>query len=162
MPSFRYINSAEVALSASATAVTLETPRESPAALSLVDATSSSPTGRYVTSAWVDPAKAHIREFGWLDADWDSYGGSPISQRAIDQAANLIDIIDSFPAPDISPTSEGGIAFEWRTAEKYLTLEVTCLGFIEMIYEVGPDQRWAGSVHDSPLDQWCIIQKLFP
>ena len=48
------------------------------------------------------------------EADWDGYGGNPISVEAYFEARTLLKIIPfSFPMPDISPQPNGEVGLEW-------------------------------------------------
>jgi len=118
-------------------------------------------TGPSSIGGWTDSALIQIKELTWLEDDWDAYGATKITQRAIDKAMYLVEEISSLPSPTIAPTPDGGVAFEWRNDNKNLTFEVTGSGQVEIIYDVGDEHPWAGSISESPIDQWAVIQKFF-
>jgi hypothetical protein len=55
---------------------------------------------------------------------WDGYDAVPISQEAAIRALTLIDLApDSLPHPEIAPSADGEIAFEWRIGcERIMTV----------------------------------------
>ena len=73
-------------------------------------------------------ARHNIEELACLKENWDGYGASAISQRARDNALYFISLIEAAPygapIPEISPTPNGTISFEWETphAEAYLEI----------------------------------------
>jgi hypothetical protein len=56
-----------------------------------------------------------------LEANWDSYGAYPISEKAIAVAKDLIERINTFY---VLPTVNGGVALSWFTKEDEFTLEI--------------------------------------
>jgi len=51
-------------------------------------------------------------EISKLEANWDSYGASPIDRRAIESARRVIAALSH--SPQIVPTTSGGIQLEWH------------------------------------------------
>jgi hypothetical protein len=52
---------------------------------------------------------------------WDGYDAEPITKLALDTARNLIDLMpETMPCPDIVPSPNGEIAFEWDRGNDYL------------------------------------------
>jgi hypothetical protein len=84
------------------------------------------------------PVLAEIRAFAELEEDFDSYGGLPTRQEAIDAAC---DFLESLPFSDAvadlfssSPTPNGEVYLSWRNGDKYSVSviirgqgEITCL-----------------------------------
>ena len=77
------------------------------------------------------PAYQRLSGFSELPKDWDSYGASPVSARAISGARRLLSrLVREFPdATDISPyalapLANGGVQVEWRGAAGALEIEV--------------------------------------
>ena len=72
-----------------------------------------------------------LTEFAAFEEDWDSYGASPISYRAIDAARQLLlrlprllgEFGDAGPYA-VAPLASGGIQFEWRVPRGSLELEI--------------------------------------
>ncbi len=76
-----------------------------------------------------------LTELSMLQADWDSYGALPISDRAVDRARRfLFELVQEFPeAGDISPYTvaplpHGGVQLEWRGPQKALEIEIDAAG----------------------------------
>jgi len=61
-----------------------------------------------------------------LKPNWDSYGARAIASQAAQRAVALLGIAASVgaPAPQIVPTSSGGLQLEWHQASVDLELEV--------------------------------------
>lgn len=66
-----------------------------------------------------------IKKFAELEEDWNGYGALPITQKAIDRAIQLLEIIAKkyphAPLPLVYPVNDGGIDFEWETCSSRLT-----------------------------------------
>lgn len=55
--------------------------------------------------------RVRIHSFKQLSDNWDSYGGVPITDKAMKSAYNLVDKLCS--ELFIAPCPDGGILFEW-------------------------------------------------
>ncbi len=76
-----------------------------------------------------------LTDLSMLQADWDSYGASPISDRAVDRARRFLsELVKEFPeAGDISPYTiaplpSGGVQLEWRGPQRALEIEISAAG----------------------------------
>jgi hypothetical protein len=67
---------------------------------------------------WMEKVTARFVELLGLRPDWDSHGGRPIDPANVGEAGRfLAAVMDPFtPAPNIVPTSGGGIQLEWHRA----------------------------------------------
>jgi hypothetical protein len=66
-----------------------------------------------------------IEELSKLRANWDGYGGVPISEYTkYNSMAALRGILLSAPHPDITPNPNGTLSFEWETQRGVAHLEV--------------------------------------
>ena len=73
-----------------------------------------------------------LNELAALPNDWDTYGASRITQKAIDAATiflNVLYIDDGF-RPQIVPTSRGGLQFEWHQNGYDIEIEFDADGVI--------------------------------
>ncbi len=73
-----------------------------------------------------DEAITRVREYLRLPEDWDSYGGKPASDPAVDYAARLLSClrgIPEIPLPFVTPIS-GGVYLEWSCEGRHLYLEI--------------------------------------
>ena len=90
---------------------------------------------RAVLPGYLLSSYQRLTELSMLQADWDSYGASPISDRAVDRARRfLFHLMQEFPeAGDISPYTvaplpNGGVQLEWRGPQKALEIEIDAAG----------------------------------
>lgn len=70
---------------------------------------------------------ARLLELTRLEADWDSYGALPMSNRAVAAAGALISRIlarsgDRGVPHEITPIADGGVSLEWRYPSRELGL----------------------------------------
>jgi hypothetical protein len=82
--------------------------------------------------AWLYPALSRFQYLSRLDENWDTYGGSPLSDDAIYTALSIIARLlrDESAPPAIVPTSEGGVQLEWHRAGDELEIRVAPSGAI--------------------------------
>jgi hypothetical protein len=66
-----------------------------------------------------------LQTLAGLDSNWDSYGASPLSPRAVRRSVGLLAVIvpGSAPEPTVVPTRDGGVQFEWH--RRGIDVEVT-------------------------------------
>lgn len=78
-------------------------------------------TGRAYNQAISD-----IELLALLPDNWDGYGAQPVDGIAQESAIQMLRTFMGFgvPRPDISPTSNGGVAFEWERSQVNLSLEI--------------------------------------
>lgn len=88
------------------------------------------------------------RAFIRLD-DWDGEGSLAVTPIAARRAARLAEVLDDADLirPFVTSGSEGGIIFEWVTADFSLELEVTPTGRLEGSYR-DPTQFWRADATD--------------
>jgi hypothetical protein len=81
-------------------------------------------SGQEPTSLW--HALNRIEHLSRLPSGWDSYGARPLSARAVRRSFELFSLLldDRTPEPNVIPTREGGLQFEWH--RQGIDLEVTC------------------------------------
>jgi hypothetical protein len=89
--------------------------------------------------ATLDRRLAHLRN---LNENWDTYGGLPPSESAIEQTRQLLSAVattatartgrSSLP-PVIAPTSDGGILLEWTTEHTDLEVEISEAGLLHTL-----------------------------
>ncbi len=66
--------------------------------------------------AWFDKVMQGFVDLRTLPRNWDSYGASPIDQKIIQSALDLINVLlgPTSPAPRVVPMSSGGLQLEWH------------------------------------------------
>ncbi len=81
---------------------------------------------------WFYPALSRFQFLSRLDENWDTYGGSPLSDEAIYTGLSIIARLlkDESVPPAIVPTSEGGVQLEWQRAGDELEIRVAPSGEI--------------------------------
>jgi hypothetical protein len=72
-----------------------------------------------------DATRERLGELGKLEADWDSYGALPVSDRSLGAASELVGRLvararNAGVPHEIMPIADGGVALEWR----YPTIEL--------------------------------------
>ncbi len=77
--------------------------------------------------SWQREAINKVIRLSELQENWDSYGTPPPCLNTINAAIDLIQIlkIEDLPVPEVIPTADGGIQFEWDVMGKELEIEVT-------------------------------------
>jgi len=90
--------------------------------------------------ATLEARLAHFRD---LSENWDTYGGLPPSESAINRTRQLLSAVattvttrpgySSLP-PVIAPTSTGGILLEWTTQHSDLEVEVSDAGALSYLH----------------------------
>ncbi|MGH8589599.1 MAG: hypothetical protein ACREXX_09795 [Gammaproteobacteria bacterium] len=81
---------------------------------------------------WLYPALHRLQHLSRLGDNWDSYGGRPLTDKAILTALSVIArlLCDESVPPAIVPTSEGGVQLEWHREGDELEIRVTPNGEI--------------------------------
>lgn len=61
-----------------------------------------------------------------LPDNWDGHGAQPVDDIAQEAATRMLRrlMVHGVPRPDILPTSNGGVAFEWESKQISLSLEI--------------------------------------
>lgn len=72
-----------------------------------------------------------------LPPGWDSYDAAPIAAECVASALGLLLLVSSAetPQPDVIPTIDGGVAFEWSLREYSLEIEVRGPGQASLFFE---------------------------
>jgi hypothetical protein len=71
-------------------------------------------SGNEPTSLW--HVVESMSKYARLQYGWNSYGGQPLSRKAVTRSFGLLPIIldDQAPEPTVVPTNDGGLQFEWH------------------------------------------------
>ena len=70
-------------------------------------------------------AQATLQELSKLKKDWDGYGALPITPDSCAHAQRLLAATpQGMTAPEITPTSNGTITFEWTSSEGDALIEI--------------------------------------
>jgi hypothetical protein len=76
---------------------------------------------------WWSPDDLHsaIAPYLHLESNWDRYGSQPIDiDFAKEVEALLVQVLPAgMPRPEVSPTSDGGLLFEWERGSAELVME---------------------------------------
>jgi len=90
-------------------------------------------------ASWFRQSAGRLAELAELKTGWDSYGARAPSQQTVrDGIALLTLFVDlGVPQPHVSPTTIGGIQFEWDVRGLELELELLPDGRMLAIFEDG-------------------------
>jgi hypothetical protein len=82
--------------------------------------------------SWFYPAMSRFQHLSRLADNWDTYGGSRVSDDAIYTALSIIARLlrDQSVPPAIVPTSQGGVQLEWHRVGDEVEVRVTPTGEI--------------------------------
>jgi len=94
-------------------------PRETPRRVPVAD-----DEGYRMATEWIDSQLENLRA---LPLNWDSYGGQPMSLRALQATRQLAEFLalEGWPWPVLVPRADGGIALEWDAPRAELVIELT-------------------------------------
>jgi len=96
-------------------------------------------------------ARALVREFGRLEANWDGYDASPLSKTVTDNALGFLNLLDvsNVATPDVTPLANGTIALEWQSDLGFAYLEIGNSRFSLIASSVGgPEMLSNGNIED--------------
>lgn len=81
------------------------------------------------------PSLEKIVRLAELPAGWDSFGGPPLQQQAIESALSVLKLAAriGLPPPQLGPVSGGGIQLEWRVQSAWLEMYVWPDGKVETL-----------------------------
>lgn len=87
-----------------------------------------------------------------LGPGWDSYGGHPVRPEAVLHAVSLLAKIfeHDVSAPEIVPTSTGGLQLEWHQAGADLEMDVSTDGTVQIFLQLPSEQTWEGPLSSNP------------
>ena len=76
-----------------------------------------------MATEWIDSQLENLRA---LPLNWDSYGGQPVSPRALEAARGFAEflVLQGWPWPVLIPRADGGIAMEWDAPRTELVIEL--------------------------------------
>lgn len=66
-----------------------------------------------------------VESLARLPDNWDGHGAQAVDDIAQEAAVRMLNalMMSGFPRPNILPTSNGGVAFEWESQQVHLSLE---------------------------------------
>lgn len=97
---------------------------------------------------WITPIFEDLCRLLSLPPNWDSYGAPQIEKQSIVMALEILVLRPYVTSPSVTPTSHGGIHFEWRTEGIELEIEIGPWGSGEIYYEgpSGDPIEWEGNL----------------
>src|SRR4051812_46654805 len=65
---------------------------------------------------WTEPVRTRLKWIESLPPNWDGHDAAKVSRQALDQAMLFLKKVMPLagPAPDIGPTKDGQLVFEWH------------------------------------------------
>ncbi len=92
-------------------------------------------------------AQARVAHFADLQPNWDGYGASRISDRAVQNTVNILTLTSGrLPEPDVTPNPNGTLTLEWQYAQSYAMLEVGKTRFSLVIDQPNSDPILVGGL----------------
>ncbi len=84
---------------------------------------------------WLSSALHRIRQISELPENWDSYGSTKVTSKALEASKTVLYQLheEVLPDPFICPVPGGGIQFEWEVGTRELELEFMPNGSIEFL-----------------------------
>ncbi|MCA1707004.1 MAG: hypothetical protein LC808_28565 [Actinobacteria bacterium] len=136
---------------------TAEDAHAAPADVSHLQVTGRSEWG--TAPPWLRDAEERMRHLEKLGDDWDSYGSARVDPRLRKAVARFLSapLWASTPRPWIVPTSQGGLAVEWRGRRATLALEFDPRGSVEVYFgDEDSGTEWEGDLDEEPdeLEAW--------
>lgn len=129
----------------------------SPAHLSYLQVAGRSEWGTAPT--WLSDAIARINYLESFREGWDGYGSSSVNPRLAKAVLRFLStpLWASTPRPKIVPTSDGGLAVEWRGAGATLELEFDPQGSVSVYVSHATGMEWEGKLGEEPdgLEKWA-------
>lgn len=76
---------------------------------------------------WIEQAAQQFRAIADLPQGWDSYGSPPPDVKKLEAGWRLLlDLCraGNLPKPQINPTRNGGVQFDWEEGPRYFEIDV--------------------------------------
>jgi hypothetical protein len=89
--------------------------------------TESRSTDSDMVPAWLSEVLEQLRWIAVLSDGWDSHGAPAPDPNKLEGAWNLLYCLclnTDLPRPQVNPTRNGGVQFEWELGDRYFELEV--------------------------------------
>jgi hypothetical protein len=112
--------------------------------------------------AWVLSMTEAIAELLELPSGWNSYHARPVALSSAQSAIELLKRVmsDMTPAPDIVPTSLGGVQLEWHTMEIDIEITVPPIGVAEIYIQRSGARSVEGTLPQALSDLQSAISEL--
>jgi len=91
-----------------------------------------------VEPAWFRPILRELAELLELPRNWNSYGAPPIAPRAVTRGMQVLSEVMSSgdtPCPEVTPTTQAGVQFEWHARGIDLELAIDPRGRVSALFE---------------------------
>jgi hypothetical protein len=99
---------------------------------------------------WIDPVVDRLEWIAMLPPNWDGYGADPVSKEIVDQAISFLKAImpAAAPPPDIGPTKDGYLVFEWHRLGADLEIRMRSPSRYEVAFDDidQPERSWERTV----------------
>jgi hypothetical protein len=108
-----------------------------------------------MTAAWQVPPWAHDveRRLAWilsLPKNWDGFSAAPVARETVRRALAFLGVVMPLdaPAPDIGPTKDGHVQFEWHRATGDLEIKMRPNGEFVVSFDDldAPERSWEDTV----------------
>jgi len=114
-------------------------------------------------SRWMQPTREALSELLDLKADWNSYGALPIQPEAVRHAMELLCLVmrPDAPAPQVVPTSCGGVQLEWHTGGFDIEVSIRPSGeAYACVEDLRTGEEWDGPLPERQVDLKAALGRL--
>lgn len=107
-------------------------------------------TSTYALAGWIEPVRRRLEWIGSLPPNWDGYGAATVSRQTLEQAMLFLGAVMpvSGPAPEIGPTKDGHLVFEWHRSTADLEIRMRSTTHYEVAFDdiEEPERSWEAVV----------------
>ena len=98
----------------------------------------------FLPCSWLVSADQQLKAIASVSSNWDGNNARAPNCQTVKSAVTLLkilaDTVSMLPKPEINPTRNGGVQFEWTMGRAYLMLELTDESTLAYYYE-DPDRN---------------------
>lgn len=78
---------------------------------------------------WLPQVHRQLSEIALLKSGWDGENAAAPTSETLDVAAQLVTAVSAslptVPKPNVNPTRQGGVQFEWESGPRYFEVELS-------------------------------------
>lgn len=99
---------------------------------------------------WIDLVRERLEWIASLAPNWDGYGAARVGKETIERAFRFLQVVMpvTAPAPDIGPTKDGYLVFEWHRLGADLEIRMRSPSEYEVSFDDidDPEKSWNSTV----------------
>jgi hypothetical protein len=101
-------------------------------------------------ATWIEPVRERLEWIASLPSGWDGYGAARVGKETIERAFRFLQAVlpAAAPAPDIGPTKDGCLVFEWHRIGTDLEIRMRSPSDYEVSFDDNdhPEKSWEAMV----------------